>query len=332
MSLSYCLAIDHPSRVAESRRLVTEVARSEGLSEQEVSNASIVASELASNLSKHAKRGELHVLALSGCGRAGVEIISIDHGPGIANLKDSFVDGHSSAGTAGTGLGAIRRLSGEFDVHSIPNSGTVLVSRIFAQGARAAETEFSIGVVTRPLRTEAASGDGWVVRFEEDGMIAMVADGLGHGMMAHDAANAAIDAFQRSEERAPDELIRTIHHALRGSRGAAVAVARVDVKKNQVGFAGLGNIAGILLHPGQTQTMVSHYGTAGHEARQIREFVYPWSKESILVMHTDGLSTNWNHDAVRSVRESLPSLMGAVLYRDFGRDRDDACVLVGKMQ
>jgi len=330
MSLSYCVAIDDPSRVAESRRLATDVARLEGFSEQEISNAAIVASELASNLSKHAKRGELHILPLSRCEGAGIEMVSVDHGPGFTNLSDSMIDGHSSTGTSGTGLGAVRRLSDQFDVHSVRDSGSVLISRMFSRAAERKQRNFEIGVVGRPLRGETASGDGWAVRFEGGSLLVLVVDGLGHGLMANAAANAAVESFENSKETGPELLLRGIHQAARGTRGAAVAVVRIDSDAGEIRFAGLGNISGVVVTGTRTQSMVSHYGTAGHEGRIMREFVYPWSRESLLVMHSDGLSANWNYEAIRPVRHSMPSMIGAVLYKEFGRDRDDACVLVGK--
>ena len=61
----------------------------------------------------------------------GVEILALDKGPGIRDLERSLRDGYSTAGGAGTGLGAISRLSSEFDVYSPPGKGTALLARIW---------------------------------------------------------------------------------------------------------------------------------------------------------------------------------------------------------
>ena len=329
-SAAYFSWIDDPSQVAEGRRMATVVAEHEGLSADAAAKAAIVASELGSNLLKHAQRGELHITGLSGRGHRGVEILSIDRGPGIVNLGDSLRDGHSTTGTSGTGLGAVRRLSDEFDIFSQPGKGTILVSQIHGKNGAPGLPGFSVGLASRPVSGETVSGDAWAVRLGDGNVLLMVADGLGHGILAADASNAAVNAFNRSTEQSPASLVQVMHNALRGTRGAAVAVASVEFKEARVRFAGLGNIAGTVIAGGKSHAMVSHNGTAGYEARHIREFVYPWSPDSVIVLHSDGLSTSWNASSFPGLLRKHPSVIGALLYRESARERDDACVLVGR--
>lgn len=332
MNASFFLMIDDPSRVAESRRIATKVAEREGMPPDAASNAAIVASELASNLWKHAQRGELHIAPLSARREAGIEILSLDRGPGIANVSECLKDGHSTAGTAGTGLGAVRRLSDAFDICAYPGKGTIVVSQILAKTTARPGRGFTLGLTSRPLSGEDVSGDAWAARLGENAAVIMIADGLGHGLLAADASGAAVDAFNGSNEQSPANLVQAIHGALRGTRGAAVAVASVELSQSRVRFAGLGNIAGTVITSSKSHAMVSHNGTAGHEARHIREFLYPWTEESIIVMHSDGLSTNWNPEAFAGLHRHHPSVIAALLYRDAARERDDACVIVGKRQ
>ncbi len=329
---TYFSWIDDPSQVAEGRRMATVVAEREGLPSDAAAKAAIVASELGSNLLKHAQRGELHITGLSGRGGRGVEILSIDRGPGIVNVGDSLQDGHSTTGTSGTGLGAVRRLSDEFDIFSQPGKGTILVSQIHGGDGLANLAGFRVGLASRPVFGETVSGDAWAVRLGDGDVLFMVADGLGHGVLAADASSAAVNAFNRSTEQSPAGLVQVMHNALRGTRGAAVAVARVEFREARVRFAGLGNIAGTVIAGGKSHAMVSHNGTAGHEARHIREFVYPWSPDSVIVLHSDGLSTNWNASSFPGLLRKHPSVIGALLYRESARERDDACVLVGRKQ
>ena len=324
----FFLLIDDPSRIAESRRVASLVAEREGLSPMVMANAALVASELASNLVKHAKQGELHITPLSGRGGPGIEILSIDRGPGISNLNECLKDGHSTTGTSGTGLGAVRRVSQEFEISSHMNQGTVVVSQLRDMGAP--RSLFKIGLASRPVSGETVSGDGWAVRFGNASMTIMMADGLGHGVLAADASRAAVDAFNRAGEPSPAGLVQTIHSALRGTRGAAVAVSLVEMNAARVRFAGLGNIAGTIVGSEKSHAMVSHNGTAGHEVRQIKEFVYPWSRECVIVMHSDGLSTSWNPSAFPGFHRQHPSLTAALLYREAERKRDDACIIVGR--
>jgi anti-sigma regulatory factor (Ser/Thr protein kinase) len=332
MNESFFLMIDDPSRLAESRRIATQVAEREGMAPDVASNAAIVASELASNLWKHAQQGGLHIAPLSGHGEPGIEILSVDRGPGIQNLSECLKDGHSTAGTAGTGIGAVRRLSDAFDIHSQPGKGTVVLSQIWAKAPAGPGSGFTLGLLSRPVSGETVSGDAWAVRRGQDAVLIMVADGLGHGILAAEASSAAVDAFNGSTEPSPAGLVRAIHAALRSTRGAAVAVASVEFSQARVRFAGLGNIAGTVVASSKSHSMVSHNGTAGHAAHHIKEFLYPWTEESIIVMHSDGLSTNWNLEVLPALRRYHPSVIGGLLYRDAARERDDACVIVGKRQ
>ena len=336
MEIPQVIQIDDESRVAEVRRAVIALARREGLDEAGASNSAIVATELATNLSKHAKEGEIHVLPLFNRGLQGVEILSVDHGPGIANLQQSLIDGYSTTGTLGTGLGAVRRVSSEFDVYSLPERGTVVSARIIESKERTDPSpNFVLGVAAKPLAGEAVSGDAWAARFDRRFALLVVADGLGHGMQAAEASSEAIRYFVKSSEESPLELLQQIHRVLRGSRGAAVSVARIDFDQQQVRFAGLGNVAGVMIGLGgreepKLQSMISHNGTAGHEARLIREFTYPFAVDDIVVMHSDGLSGHWNLQNNPGLLRKHPSVIAGTLYRDCARLRDDVCVLVGK--
>jgi len=321
--------VDDSSRVAECRRVAIQMARREGLSEQQSANAAIVASELATNMAKYAQGGALQIATLSERWRSGVELMALDRGPGMASVSACMADGFSTGASAGSGLGAVRRLSNYFDIHSIPGRGTVVVSQIYGDGASPLPA-FRLGITTRAVAGEPVCGDTWGVRHAGRWTMLMVADGLGHGVLASEAATAALTAFHRSKDDSTVGVAKAMHGALRGTRGAAIAVARVEFEAGVVQFTGLGNIAGVVISQEGTHNMISHYGTAGHEAPHVREFQYPWTKNSVIVMHSDGVSGSWNPDAYPGFSRMHEALISALLYRDCGRDRDDACVIVGR--
>jgi serine/threonine protein phosphatase PrpC len=168
------------------------------------------------------------------------------------------------------------------------------------------------------------------VRAEEGRTVILLADGLGHGPGAAEASGEAVAALQRANDLAPTAVLEQVHHALRSTRGAAVAIAQVDVEKEQVHFAGAGNISAMIISPLKLQHMISHNGTAGHNVRKFQEFVYPWTEHTVLVMHSDGITTSWRLDAYSGIIQRDPSLLAAVLIRDASRGRDDACVVAAR--
>jgi anti-sigma regulatory factor (Ser/Thr protein kinase) len=316
------------SRVAEVRRAAIASCRNEGLDETLGANAALVATEICTNLLKHAEGGEVFLSALSGRAGPGLELLAVDRGPGIVDVDRCLADGYSSAQSRGTGLGAIARISQEFDIYSEPEKGTVLVAQIRSEASFSCE----IGAVLKPISGEEIAGDLWAVSERDRGPVIILADGLGHGLMAARAAAEAISAFRRCSETAPVPILNRVHSSLRGTRGAAVAIASNDRRERTVRYSGLGNIGGVIVQPGRPVAMVSHNGTAGFQNPRLQEFSYPLEGDALIVMHSDGLASSWNLDSHPGLRRRHPSVMAGVLYREAARQRDDVCVVVVKLR
>lgn len=322
---SSLVPLDDDSRINESRRLAMTAAREEQLSEEEVAAVGVVATEAATNLRKHAQQGEIQISRLSSYDSPGVEVLSIDRGPGMRDVQRCFADGFTTSGTAGTGLGAIARLSQVFDIYSEPGKGTILMARIQPAGSNG--FPLRLGAVCRPVKGEEACGDAWTILRQNSAVYLLLADGLGHGVYAADASRAAVDAFRQSPQSEPATAVGDLHRALRATRGAAIAVAAIH-NSGRIGYSGLGNIAGQIIGGPRSQSMLSHNGTAGHSAVRIQQFEYTLPASGLVIMHSDGLTTSWNLDAYPGLARRHPSLVAGTLYRDASRGRDDVCVVV----
>jgi anti-sigma regulatory factor (Ser/Thr protein kinase) len=322
--------VHDPSHVAAARAQVRAAAIRAGFDDTDAHRAGLVATELATNLAKHTRAGGEILLTVCDQPSAALELIAIDRGPGIPDVAAALVDGHSTAGSPGTGLGAIRRLSQDFDLYS-DASGTVIWCHVRGRGAGAPEPgSFDVAGITVAMSGEDVSGDAWVVRRRADGIVALVADGLGHGPFAAEASAAAVDAFRRRTFPDAATALQAVHDALRPTRGAAGAVIDLRARGRHVVFTGIGNIGAAIVQQGTTRQAVSLAGILGHQARQFREYTYPWSQDALLVAHSDGLSSHWSLDAYPGLRQRRPAVIAAVLYRDFSRGRDDVTVLVAR--
>lgn len=327
------------SQVGEVRRLATRLAEDLAFGQTEGGKVAIVVSEAAANLAKHAAGGELLLRALERCGVGGIEVLALDRGPGMVNVAECLRDGYSTVGGPGIGLGAVVRLAELFDIHSLPGVGTGLLARLWAKpGAReCGSPEPKTGVVCLPHPGEKICGDAWAVGQRPTGSVVLVADGLGHGPSAAEAAREAVHVFENNPGLSPAELIEAAHAALHHTRGAALAVARVDVPRQTVHFAGVGNISGVILSPEGNRHMLSHAGTVGHVVRKIQESEYPWPETThghapLLVMHSDGLATHWSLGSYPGLATRHPALVAGVLYRDHGRRSDDVTVVVVRLR
>jgi anti-sigma regulatory factor (Ser/Thr protein kinase) len=314
---------------AEARRVAYRMADEIGFTETARGKLGIVVTEAATNLLKHAGGGEI---ILRSTGPHGLEILAVDAGPGMRSVAECRRDGYSTAGSPGTGLGAIGRLSQHTDIYSIEGKGTVVTA--FCESGQATSPLsgiWDVAAVGCPLVGETVSGDKTAVRETGESMQIMVADGLGHGMLAGDAANAAKRAFEATQGT-PQRIIEAIHTALHSTRGAAVAVAEIAPNQGRVRYCGVGNIAGLIATGENTQHMVSMNGIAGHGTVRTRQFEYQWSRQSVIVMHSDGISGRWQLSNYSGLAGRRSSMIAAVLFRDWRKKSDDATLLVGRQK
>ena len=72
------------------------------------------------NALKYAGSGRITLRAVSVAGRAGIEIIVEDHGPGIKNLDLALEGGHSTGGGLGLGVSGSKRLMDDFHIETSP--------------------------------------------------------------------------------------------------------------------------------------------------------------------------------------------------------------------
>ena len=326
-------SITDATHAAEARRQAAAYGEEARLGERQGALA-IAVTEIATNVLKHAGIGVIMLESVGSNGNRGVRVLGLDKGPGIPDVTTALQDGYSTAGTAGNGLGAVRRLAQEFDIYTAPELGTAILAEFWPTmpDSRTHTLPLDVGVLSLPIKGEKICGDGWGVTQSEDGMRFMVVDGSGHGEFAAEAAREAEKLFAASGNDSLSKLLQDCHDSLRKTRGAAMAVASLQLKRNILSFAGIGNIGASIATPTSSRGLVSHHGIVGHQVSRIQEFTFPWSSDGTLIMHSDGLKTAWNLGRYPGIWNKHPALIAGVLYRDFTRERDDVTILVAKKQ
>lgn len=326
------LTVADSSHAGEARRQVQHLAREAGFNDDQIGRAGILTTEAATNILKHATAGE--VLAQIRAETGELEILALDRGPGMTNFEECLRDGYSTSATPGTGLGALRRMSDFFEVYSVPNHGTALLMRMRkTELTSTVRPLLRVGAICVPAPGEKVCGDAWSVESYGDRTSFLVVDGLGHGPHAAEASACAVRAFHENRSLRSLEVLQSIHDAMKATRGGAAAICEFSSTTSVAEYTGVGNIAGMLTFPAQaykTKHLVSQNGTAGHIARRLQAFSYEWNAGALLIMHSDGLATNWKIEQYPGLTPKDPTLIAAVLYRDFTRKRDDVTVLVAK--
>lgn len=386
-----------------ARGAAAALGRRTGLSEQRTAELVLAVAELTTNLTKHSVDGSLLLRAVRTSEVAGVEVVVVDNGPGIPDVPAALLDGSSTVGSLGIGLGAVQRLADVFDIHSRPGHGTVQLARFWprplTRGLGAQEP--AVGGLTRPISGERVCGDAWATRIdphEPEGdteeadratrtpatpdnapsspsvaswaaltrrpspdhtvgpphssarragsarslpvraatagpgpaVMVMLCDGLGHGPMAALAGQAAARAFRTGTTRLPEQAMQDIHQALRGTRGAAVAVARIEPLNGRLLFCGIGNITASLVTATTRSNLLSHPGIVGHQTHRPRTYEHALPEHGVLVMHSDGLTERWTPADLIGLLAHRATVLATGLMRQAGTRRDDASVVIAK--
>ena len=319
------LRVEDPSAAAACRNAALTLAARLGFPAPRTGELALAVTEAASNLHKHARQGWM-LLRITRAGlRPGIELVTIDAGPGLRDTRAALRDGHSTSGSLGIGLGAINRLADFCDLYSMPGHGTALVARFWPGPGEAAAR--CAGLV-RPITGETECGDVFGAAETEAGVTGVLCDGLGHGPLAAMAAAQGVAAVLEDPQGEPAALVERAHRRMMSTRGGAIGVVRLA--DGAVWFAGLGNVAAMILAEGTRKSMLSVPGIAGHQARTIRQFEYTAPPGAAVILHSDGISNRWEPGALPGLNARDPLVIGAALLAEAGTRRDDAGVLVIK--
>jgi anti-sigma regulatory factor (Ser/Thr protein kinase) len=288
----------------------------------------LAVTEAASNLHKHARQGSLLIRIGRDGGTPWLELITIDTGPGFRDMSLAMRDGHSTSGTLGIGLGAIRRLADFCDLYSVPGHGTVLAARFWPerQPVTVQPVTVECAGLIRPITGETECGDNFGALRSDGTVTGVLCDGLGHGPLAASAAAVAVAAVLEDPVSEPAALVERAHRRMGHTRGGAIGV--VQLAGGTARFSGLGNITATLLVDGTRRNMLSVPGIAGHQARTIRQYEYDLTPGTSVILHSDGISSRWEAAALPGLAARDPLVIAAAVLAEAGSHRDDAGVLV----
>jgi anti-sigma regulatory factor (Ser/Thr protein kinase) len=321
------LRVEEPSAVAGCRNAAQTMARRLQFPAARADQVTLAVSEAASNLHKHARQGSLLLAINRDSPEPGIDLVTIDAGPGFGDVTAAMRDGHSTAGTLGIGLGAIQRLADFCDLYSMPGRCSALVARFWPEPPADPVSVHCAGLI-RPISGEVECGDRFAAVRADGKLTAVMCDGLGHGPLAAKAASQAVAAVLEDTASEPAVLLQRVHQRIGGTRGAAIGI--VQLTDGLARFAGLGNIAATVLSGGSRKSMLSVPGIAGHQARSIRQFDYEVPARAAVILHSDGLTTRWEAGALPALEDRDPLVIAATLLAEAGIHRDDAGVLVVK--
>jgi len=322
-------AVGDHAAVGALRRLVSDQAGRLSGTPEGCARAQLVAAELAANLVLHADPGGW--VLMRPLPPAGIELIAVDQGPGIADPAAAVAGRSQAPKGLGCGLAAVRRACSHFDLHSELGRGTTVLAVVdlAAPGHQPRGQPprrcggVSVGI-TEPC------GDAWAVAPCGPGTAVAVVDGLGHGTGASAAADAAVEGFAAALGD-PGGFLATANKAMLGTRGAAATMCLLDPDRETLRYVAAGNVNGCVLAGPARYRLITSGATLGlREATPpVPVRTCPWPPQATLVLWSDGLHS---HTAAQPLGTGLlardPAVVAATLYRDHTRGSDDATVVV----
>ena len=191
--------------------------------------------------------------------------------------------------------------------------------------------ELDIAAYGRPCFGERVSGDvAFAIRKEEWVFLAIV-DGLGHGKTAHEIALRAKDFLVNNWTPDIKNTLEKLHQSLKGTGGAAVGLALIDLNDFVLHYVGIGNT--VIRNFGTSEKkMFSNEGVVGARMRTPTEQQAPIRQSDVIVFYTDGVSENFALAEYPQLNMQSASVVAKTIVRRFGNQFDDSTCLVLKFQ
>ncbi|MGH7843780.1 MAG: ATP-binding protein [Candidatus Binatia bacterium] len=319
-----------------ARRSAKETALAIGFDEKASEEIAIAVSELAANLIKYARGGRLTLVPIDESAGAGIQVESLDVGPGIADVELALSDGFSTGGGLGHGLGAVNRFMDQFDISSQCGSdaGTHIVCKRWLRRRRAAldPCPLDFGVATRSHAAMTVNGDAFVVKRWDARALVSVIDGLGHGQEAHRAAQAARHFVETHFDQPLEGLFRGVDRACRSTRGVVMALVKFNFTDRNIrfSFASIGNVEARIGRGCAAERLPVRRGVLGAKAPAPQVTEHVWETSNVLVLHSDGLKQRWNWDQLGDFAKQPAAKVAQCLLRAQAKENDDATVVIVK--
>ncbi|WP_338729888.1 ATP-binding protein [Haladaptatus sp. DJG-WS-42] len=299
--------------------------------ETTVEEVVLVVHELASNIVKHAGAGSITLTLQTDGERTGIEIYANDTGPGIADVGQAVVDGYSTSGSLGGGLGAIYRL---MDTVVIESDGDreagfeVVATRWQSASSVYSAPPIVVGAATRAMPGHDQNGDAFLIEHGAETTLVGVIDGLGHGEAAHQASSAAQQYVRTHSTQPLSDIFEGVERACRNTRGVVMLLARFDWNTATVTLGSVGNITLRVCHSPKSRHLTPKRGVLGGNAPAPVIAEWDWSPASVMVVHSDGLRSNWQCDEFSLRDGQSVTAIADDLLTTLSTHDDDATVLV----
>ncbi|NQS99221.1 MAG: ATP-binding protein [candidate division Zixibacteria bacterium] len=322
------ISIDDEYSIYPILKTAEKFCKAVGLNTIQSKETEIALKELVTNVLKHGGAKGLVRFSRQNQGNASLIIEVEDWGSGLKNFHQALEDGYTSGGGLGGGLPAVNRLMDSFKLISRTNGGALFRTvKHASNNVEITENEWRFSVYSRPEESENLNGDGYFLKRSGNSICIAIIDGLGHGSKAHEATQKALYYIEQFHQWEEVELFNLLHEKLNESRGIAIGLVKIQEGTDVVRYTGIGNITG-LIQGKKSIGFINYSGTIGVRVRKIRTLEYKVKPDDLLILHSDGITTNWMNEFNNIWRNNLQSFTQELISK-YGRKNDDATIIAG---
>lgn len=188
------------------------------------------------------------------------------------------------------------------------------------------------GIAKNTLGGQTQSGDSFLVKELPNGTLLAVIDGLGHGDEAAAVAKSAAGIIDAQAGQGVLPLLRRCHQGLRETRGAVASVAWLNASPEEMTWAGVGNVEGLLVRKNRearppAESLLLRPGVLGDQLPVLHASLVPLMAGDTIVLATDGIRPDFGKEVKP---DWPPQKIAAHILSQFAKNNDDALVLVAR--
>ena len=326
--------ISKAAEITLAKRKTRALALKIGFNKNEADEISIVITELGTNIIKHTKRGIITIIQVASRSKNGIQIEAKDNGSGFDDLEKAMINGYSTFNTLGCGMGTINHIMDELEITSDRKDGGYIITKKWIKPETVSGKQkcpFEFGAATRMHPKMSVNGDTFVIKQWENNSLVAVVDGVGHGMLANRSALKARNYIENHYDQPLTEIFRGASVACRSTTtGVVMAIATFDWVTSVIKFASVGNIETRIHNKTTPISFGLRRGVVGFKMPKILVNNEKWENGSIMIMHSDGLSTRWDWRTVLPFTTQSSTKLAQHLHRTLSKDNDDSTVMVIK--
>ncbi len=186
-----------------------------------------------------------------------------------------------------------------------------------------------VAITKRAFLGETHCGDECAYWQEGGKATLCIVDGLGHGEDAERAAQAAVEYVALHLAEPLVDVFAGCDLALRRTRGVAMGIGVIDEDAGTLTYAGIGNTRAVIVQSARSLVCLSsNYGIVGGGYRKLTSETVELHPGDLVILVSDGIKERCDLLAYGDALRGDVQRLAERILRDWGRETDDAAVLV----